>query len=234
MSHYSEELLSGKHIVFSCCLAYSKLMSFFCTLVVWHFSCFSNLFTSKLSLFILKFTRSVFSFETAKAKCRKHRHFHIFEKNVLRCRFRKPPLPLPTPKKSWKKFVPTSVLRRKRVLSILGECCFRACLCSQETAKLQSWQARTPLAHCDLQWCFKAWDGQDKRSGRLWQSLQCYCTYRILYVLAHVCVVLQNRDRETVGFCCHPCLKVKPPTQKKQAAFRLHLRLLVTAGVCKY
>ena len=99
------------------CLAYSKLI-FFCTLVVWCFNFFRNLFTGKLPFFT--FQGNVFPFDTTKGKCNKNRHFHILEKNVLRCRF-------------W--FVLASVLWGKRVLSILGECCFRAGLCSQEAAQ---------------------------------------------------------------------------------------------------
>lgn len=43
-----------------------------------------------------------------------------------------------------------------------------------------------------------------------------------------------EEEEGAVDFCWHPHLKVKPLTQKKQAAFRLHLLLLMTPVVCKY
>lgn len=123
MLNYSEELLSKKYIVFSC-LAYSKLTSFFYTLLVWHFS---SLFIDKLTPW--KLGKNMFSFDITKTNCNKQIFaslFWMFELQISQAA-----LTLPTPnclRKSsyWQVFYKSP--------SVLDDYCFRSCLCSQKTA----------------------------------------------------------------------------------------------------
>lgn len=109
--------------------------------ILLYFSCltfyfFSNLFTSKLPLIIFQVFKFSFSFDTTKAKCTKQLFPYIW-KDCFRCEFHKPPLPPPTPKMSSKK-MSWQVFCEGKGCFLFKVNCFRACLCSQDTAKRQA------------------------------------------------------------------------------------------------
>lgn len=167
--------------------------------ILLYFSCltfyfFSNLFTSKLPLITFQvFTECCFLLTLPKPNAT-NSYFYIFEKNVLRCEFHKPPLPPPTPKMSWKKMSWQVFCEGKgcflfKVNVVSGLVCAHKAL---QNPRLQL--AVTAVV-------FKVWDGQEEQRGRLWWYPQRYRMDHIQCVLAHTCfAALQSTDGEIQRF----------------------------------
>lgn len=164
-----------------------------------------------------KFSSSVFSFDTTKAKWT-NSYFHIFEKNVLRCEFHKPPLPPPTPKMSrekmsWQVFCEGKGCFLFKVNVVSG-------LVSAHKA-LQS--PRLQLAVTAV--VFKAWAGQEERregcdqtrSAAVWITYSAACTH-VFPLLCRAPMLKYSTSREAegaVGFCLTSPFESKAPNTKE-------------------
>lgn len=141
------------------CLAYSKLMSFFCTSVVGHFNFFSNLF----SFFTFQVFKDFFLLTLPKPNAT-NRHFRVLKKNVLRCRFHKP---LPT--SSHPKTILCTDGGSVKKKGAFHSSCMLFCVVTahRRLCKATVFMGKNAFGSLRTAVMFEVWDNQDDPSGWL-------------------------------------------------------------------